>query len=463
MKFGGTSVGSAKQIERVAAIIRHQHAAGPVVAIVSAMATITNALEDASQYAAKRERTKLDARLAHIRGIHESTMRELGASSATIDSINEKIDELEQLLDSTYALGELSPRAHDLILSYGEQLSSRLVAAVVAMQGLVARPVSATDLIVTTHRHGAAQPYLDRSHDKTRLLLLPILEAGTIPVVTGFIGSTTAGVTTTLGRGGSDYSATILGYCLDAKEVHIWTDVDGVMTADPRLIPEAQTVTQLSYSEATELSYFGARVLHPLTMTPAALKDIPIYIRNTLHPEIEGTRVSRTASPGISPIKAITTIHHASLLTVQGEGRIGVPDVAAKVFEALAEAAVDVLFASQASSDYNISFVVHQRDARRTEKLLGEALKTELSEHSIDAISQRSSLAIVAVVGDGMQGSPGVAGKVFTSIGDAKINLIAIAQGSSERNISMVIEEDQAAKAVECIHKVFIEEVAGGA
>ena len=456
MKFGGTSVGSAKQIERVAEIVIKQRAATPALVVVSAMATITNALEDASRHAASRQRSGLDKATQHIRTLHQDTMRALHVSASTSSSVNEKIDELEQMLESVYALGELSPRAHDLLLSYGEQLSSRLVAAAIAMQGSVARAISATDLIVTTDRHGAAQPLLEQSTAGAAGSLLPILEAGTIPVVTGFIGATADGVTTTLGRGGSDYSATILGYCLDASEVHIWTDVDGVMTADPRLIPEARTVMELSYSEAAELSYFGARVLHPLTMTPASLKDIPIYIKNTLRPEGHGTCVSRTASPGDSPIKAITSINHASLITVQGESRIGVPDVAAKVFEALADAGVDVLFASQASSDYNISFVVHQKDDERAVKLLTARLKAELSEHSIDAISLRSALAIVAVVGDGMHGNPGIAGKVLSSIGDASINVVAIAQGSSERNISVVIDEGEAARAVQSIHDVFI-------
>ncbi len=456
MKFGGTSVGSASYIERVARIAVDYHSRHPVVVVVSAMAGVTNMLEAAAAAAAKRERTEFEKCLMTIRELHQTTMRELNMSASIADGINEKVHELAQLLESIQALGELSPRAHDLVLSYGEQLSARLVAAIIAMQGVVARAVSATDCIVTTDRHQAAQPLLEQSTTRAATVLSPIIAAGTIPVVTGFIGATAQGVTTTLGRGGSDYSATILGYCLDAHEVHIWTDVDGVMTADPRLIPEAQTVTELSYSEAAELSYFGARVLHPLTMTPAALKDIPIYIKNTIRPEGIGTKVFRAASPGDAPVKAITSINHASLITVQGESRIGVPDVAAKVFEALAGAGIDVLFASQASSDYNISFVVHQKDDARAVKLLTGALKAELSAHSVDAISLREALAIVAVVGDGMYGNPGIAGRVLTSIGDQGINVIAMAQGSSERNISVVIDEADAPRAVQSIHAVFI-------
>lgn len=456
MKFGGTSVGSAARIGQVARIVIERQAQSQVVVVVSAMAGVTNMLEAATAAAARRHRDQLAASLEEIRRLHQTTMHELAVSTATADGVNEKMHELAQLLESIYALGEVSPRAHDLVLSYGEQLSARLVAAAIAMQGAVARAVMATDVIVTTDRHQAAQPLLEQSSAKAAEVLRPVVAAGTVPVVTGFIGATEQGVTTTLGRGGSDYSATILGYCLDAHEVHIWTDVDGVMTADPRLIPEAQTVTELSYSEAAELSYFGARVLHPLTMTPAALKDIPIYIKNTLRPEGDGTKVSREARPGDAPVKAITSINHASLITVQGESRIGVPDVAAKVFEALADADIDVLFASQASSDYNISFVVHQQDDARTVKLLTRALKAELSAHSVDAISLREALAIVAVVGDGMYGNPGIAGKVLTGIGDQGINVIAMAQGSSERNISVVIDEADAPRAVQSIHTVFI-------
>ena len=460
MKFGGTSVGSAQAIDKVAQIVAEEHSSHSVVVVVSAMATVTNTLVDMAEYARTRQRDKLNASLHNLRSLHEAAMADLGVSASTAASVKEKIAELSQLVESIYAIGELSPRAYDLLLSYGEQLSSRLVAAAIAMHGSVAKAVSATDLIVTTDRHQAAQPLLDQSRAKIESVLAPIVEHGVIPVVTGFIGATEGGVTTTLGRGGSDYSATILGYCLDATEVHIWTDVDGVMTADPRLIPEARTVDELSYSEAAELSYFGARVLHPLTMTPAALKDIPIYIKNTLRPEVKGTRVSRAADPGSSPVKAITSINHASLITVQGEGRIGVPDVAAKVFDALADAGVDVLFASQASSDYNISIVVHQKDDERVVKLLTKVLSPDLSAYRIDAISLRKELAIVAVVGDGMNGMPGVAGKVLMSVGDESINVVAIAQGSSERNISIVIDEAETVRAVQRIHDAFIS--AGG-
>jgi aspartate kinase len=284
-------------------------------------------------------------------------------------------------------------------------------------------------------------------------VLGPLLDSNTIPVVTGFIGQTVDGKITTLGRGASDYTATILGYCLDAKQVWIWTDVTGVMTADPRLIPEAKTIAQLSYAEASELSYFGAKVLHPLTMVPASLKNIPIFIKNTFEPEQIGTRIAAHTDDG--GVKAITVKSELSLLTVQGKGVTGVPSVAAKVFGALASERIDVYMISQASSEHNISFVVKGSSGVLAVEKVHSALVDEMSSKDVDIVQLKNGLSIVAVVGNDMYNLPGVTGKTFASMGVSGVEIIAISYGSSERSISFVVESADAVTAIKSLHHTF--------
>lgn len=459
MKFGGTSVGNASRISDVAAIAVTASQKNRVVIVVSAVAGVTNALVAAAKYASDRNQQELEDQLEKIREIYETIITGLQLSSPEGKALRQRIDNhmlhLESLLYSIYELAELSKRSEDLITSFGERMSIHLVAAAINKKGQKAEPVEASELIVTTDRFGNAQPLLEESAKKAKPLITQLLKKNVLPVITGFMGATAQGVITTLGRGGSDYSAAILGNCLDASEVWIWTDVDGVMTADPRIVKDAHSIRVLSYNEATELSYFGAKVLHPLTMMPAVVKEIPIYIKNTFNPDFVGTKIEKNAIDTKHIIKAISTTRSISLITLQGKGMIGVPGVSAKLFGAIALEGINVHFISQASSEFNISFVVQHEDGERTVKIVKHAFQLELMNKYVETVKKEDKLAILAVVGQGMRGKPGIAGKIFSSLGTNAINIRAIAQGSSERNISCLIAENDVPQAVQVIHDAF--------
>ncbi len=276
------------------------------------------------------------------------------------------------------------------------------------------------------------------------------------PVITGFIGATPEGVPTTLGRGGSDYSGAIVGAVLDADEIQIWTDVNGVMTADPRIVPNARSLNQLSYEEVAELAYYGAKVLHPKTVTPALEKNIPLRVLNTFEPGHPGTRiVAQSDGAALGTVKAITSIRGMNLITVGGRGMIGVPGTAARTFGAVANVGANVLMISQSSSEQSICFVVPDASAPTVIDALRREFKSELERHYIDQIAGHENVAIIAVVGSGMRGTPGLAANIFQAVGKHQINVIAIAQGSSEANVSLVVDAAQAAQAVGAIHNIF--------
>ena len=296
---------------------------------------------------------------------------------------------------------------------------------------------------------------MEKTRIKAREILLPLLNAGNIPVITGFIGANEEGVTTTLGRGGSDYSASIFGAVLDADEVWIWTDVNGVMTANPSEVPEARTLDEISYSEAAEMAYYGAKVLHYKTILPAYKQSIPVRILNTFNPTHAGTRVSVEGRPSSRGVKAVTSIRNVCLISISGKGMQGIPGIAAKTFDAVAKEKANILMIMQASSENNICFVVNSNEADRVVKALRETLQIDLMQGHIEDISADDSIAIVAVVGDKMKGTTGVSAKVFGAMGANEINVIAISQGSSEVNISLIVTEKDAAKAVLAIHQAF--------
>ena len=350
---------------------------------------------------------------------------------------------------------ELTPRLLDAISGIGEMLAAPLVSAAIAARGRDSQAVDATNLVVTSDQFGGAEPVMDETRAKTRSVLEPLLSKGHIPVVTGFIGATADGVMTTLGRGGSDYSASIIGAALDADEVWIWTDVDGVMTANPAEVPEARTLSEISYSEASELAYYGAKVLHYKTILPAFGQRIPVRILNSFNPGHRGTRVTVEGHPSARGVKAVTSIRGVILVTINGTGMQAIPGIAAKTFDVVAAHQANVLMISQASSENNICFVLSAADAPRVVTALRSALEFELMRGHIDEISAAQQVAIVAAVGDRMRGTPGIAATVFGALGSAGINIIAISQGSSERNISLIVTERDAAEAVRAIHRAF--------
>jgi aspartokinase/homoserine dehydrogenase 1 len=456
MKFGGTSVGSATAISQVAEITRAQRTRWKGVAIVvSAMSGVTDLLIGGA-HAALQSRDGYRAALQHIREKHATAIRELigegGEAPAVQAQINDLIDEFELLAHSVGVLGELSPRALDAISGLGERMSAPLVAATLRSRGIPAEAIDAAEVIVTTAEFGNAVPIYPITRDTIRAHLLPLIEQGIVPVATGFIGATESGALTTLGRGGSDYSGAIFGAALDADEVAIYTDVDGVMTTDPRQVREARILPSLSYTEMSELAYFGAKVLHPRTIRPVVERGIPIRIRNTFNPEREGTLIVGEAEPGGRAVKAVTSIKSMSMITVEGRGMIGVPGVAARTFGAVASVGANVLMISQASSEQSICFVVPTSTVPAVVHALEEGLGQAVARRDIDRISARQEVVIVTAVGAGMRETPGVAAMVFTALAKDGINVVAIAQGSSECAISVVVDARDCDAAVRAMH-----------
>ncbi|MCD6520189.1 MAG: aspartate kinase [Anaerolineae bacterium] len=460
MKFGGTSVGTGERIANVARIAAQvaQEVGSPPVVVVSAMSGVTDSLRRAARTAAAGDRETFSIVRDELEQRHRQAIQDCVSDGELARSLQAEVhsllDWLETLCQSIYTLGELTPRGMDAVSGLGERLSARITAAAMKSQGLKAQTVEATEIIVTDDNFGRASPLLEETTRKTKARLLPLVEGGIIPVVTGFIGATVDGVPTTLGRGSSDYSATILGRCLPADEVWIWTDVDGVMTADPRIVPEARTLPQISYAEVAELSFFGAKVLHPRTIQPVAEEGIPIRVRNSFNPEHPGTLISNDLAD--SPlIKGITAIRDLSIVTVEGRGMLGVPGVAGRVFTAVARSGTSILMITQSSSEQNICFVVRTVDTPSVVQEVEREFELELLRGDIDRVHSQDEVAIIAVVGAGMLGRPGIASRVFGALADREINIISIAQGSSEYNLSLVVAQRDVDEGVRAIHKQF--------
>jgi aspartate kinase len=459
MKFGGTSVGDASCVARTAKIIAGVAKENPCVVVVSAMSGVTNRLIEAAKTAQAGNATEAEAIMDALRQQHEAALLSLLSDEQKRGRLRQRIEpvlaEGRRLCEGTALLRELTPRTLDAISSLGERLSAPLVAAAVHELGVCSEAVEATELVVTDAFHGGAEPQMELTREKSQARLRPLLEKGIVPIVTGFIGATAEGQLTTLGRGGSDYSATILGAALEADEVIIWTDVDGVLTADPRLVPEARTIPVISYREAAELAYFGAKVLHPKTLNPVIQAAIPVWIRNSFAPEKPGTKITPEGRSIGGGVKALTAIRDVTLISVGGPGIVGLPDVVGRTFSTTAEVRANVLLISQSSSQNDICFIVSTADAQRTVEALRKEFAQDLAHHKVEHITVDSKIAIVAVVGENMRGTPGIAGKTFNALGRENVNLIAIAQGSSECNISFVIEEKAVKAALLTTHREF--------
>lgn len=457
MKFGGTSVGSADRILQAAALATSAAAAGHrVVVVTSAMSKVTNTLIDAAESASHGHwdpQIRQQLFIRH-REVAESVAGDPERRDAAIADIDKRLDRFEKLCYGLSMVHELTPRLLDAISGTGEMLAAPLVAAAIAKQGRPSMAVDATTVVVTTDQFGGAEPLMDETRAKAAAILAPMIDRGEIPVVTGFIGATADGVLTTLGRGGSDYSASIVGAALDADEIWIWTDVDGVMTANPNEVPEARTLAQISYSEASELAYYGAKVLHYKTILPAFRKRIPVRILNSFNPTHPGTRVTVEGDQDALGVKAVTSIRGVSLIAISGTGMQGILDIAAKAFAVVASQQANVLMISQASSENNICFVINSADAPRVVKALHVALDIDLERGHIEEIASEP-VAIVAAIGDRMRGTPGIAATVFSALGREGLNVIAISQGSSERNISFAVADADAASAVAALHRAF--------
>jgi bifunctional aspartokinase / homoserine dehydrogenase 1 len=458
IKFGGTSVGDATRIRKVVEIIRDSASDSDLVVVVSAMSGVTNKLIEAAAQSEAGNNATVDGIFEELRSRHDAVA---GALIHSIPlrgriqlSLQQIFQEGERLCQGTALLRELTPRVRDAISSLGERLSAPLVAAALAESGMSSEAVVATELVVTDSCHGAAEPLMDATRQRCEARLRPLLRHGIVPVVTGFIGATADGVLTTLGRGGSDYSATILGVALDADEVIIWTDVDGLMTADPRLVPEAATIPEISYREAAELAHFGAKVLHPKTISAVTAHGIPLWIRNTFSPDLPGTRITPNGSSADAGVKGLTAITEVVLITVGGPGIVGVPDVLGRTFATTAAVRANVLLITQSSSQNDICLVVASSAAQSTVEALRREFAQDLAHEKVEHITLDPTVAIVTVVGKKMRSS-GAVGRTFSALSRENVNIVAIAQGASECNISFVVPEWDVKAALEATHREF--------
>ncbi len=461
MKFGGTSVGTGAAMAQAAKGVSNAVEDGDrVVVVVSALSGVTDMLIDGAKSAADGNEDQYHKIADALRTRHRAMAAELipdpTERKAVENAIEEHLAEFSRRCASVAVLRELTPRALDGIVSFGERLSARLFAAVLRGSGLRSEAIDATELIVTDDTFQHAVPLPDPTRDRIAARLTPLLDRGVIPVVTGFIGATASGVTTTLGRGGSDYTAAILGEMLGADAVWIFTDVDGVMTADPRIVPDARVIPVISYTEVGELAYFGAKVLHPRTIRPVIERGIPLWVKNTFNPDAPGTRIVRTPETTDGTVKAITVITDLTMVNVEGRGMIGVPGIAGRTFSAVARAGANVLMISQASSEQSICFVVPTKNAPAVVASLEEEFVRELVRQDIDRVWSQDGIVIISAVGTGMRGTPGIAGRIFGTLGRSGINVIAIAQGSSECSVSLVVAAADATAAVREIHKEVI-------
>src|SRR5687767_10200437 len=452
-KFGGAALADARAIQKAAErIAEHQ---GPLVVVASALSGVTDLLLAAGPDAAETFKRK-----------HQAAARSLLSGPALqryLDDLEASAREYDDVRSAIAILGHQSARAQDTLIARGEQMSARLLAAALAKARRRASYVDALEIVRTDDVHGGATPRLDETGTRARKLLRPLLDSGTIPVVPGFIGRTPDGSVATLGRGGTDLTATLFARSLRASLVVLWKDVPGIMTADPRLVPDARVIPQLHHREAAEVAHYGAKVLHPRALIPIAGTRITVRVRSFIDPAAPGTEVSSRQSLKAYPVKSLAVLPAQSVITVAGRGMVGVPGIAARTFTSVSAEGLSVSTIFQASSESSIGFTVPEDQANRAVACLRKGLREEIAHGWIDGVTARTQMSVVAVVGDGMAGTPGISARVFTSLEAGGINVVAIAQGSSERNISFVVAAAQAPEAARRVHAAFqLSKIGGG-
>ncbi len=458
LKFGGTSVANAQNINLVLDIVNETSKKESLVVVVSAFSGVTDLLVLASAKAAAKDKTYKDI-VNQIEQKHKEAIEQLiplSEQSELIDAINSNINHLKTLLDGCYLLGELSNRTSDTILSFGELLSSQIIAKALQQKISSASYKDSREIIKTNSHFGKAVV----NFDITNKLIADYFKASNsqATVIPGFIASSEDGNTTTLGRGGSDYTAAIVAGALNSSQLEIWTDVNGMFTANPKIVKQAQPIEVISYQEAMELSHFGAKVLYPPTIQPVLKKNIPILIKNTFEPQAAGTLITSEVSGKENPIKGISHIDKISLLTLEGSGMIGVSGSSKRLFEVLSRENINVIFITQASSEHSICIGILNSDADNAEKAINSAFELEIAQNKIDPCIVEKNLCIVALVGESMKNHQGLSGKMFSTLGKNNVNIRAIAQGASERNISVVINERDVKKALNTLHERFFED-----
>ncbi len=456
-KFGGVAVGSPEAL--LMAVNHVKRAAPRVAAVVSAANGITDLLLEAGQAALRGDRVTFISNAKRFETRYGELVAATIQKRANADELRRVIaeasHEMRSMCESIAVLHEFTQRAQDALVSRGEKMLAQIFTALLNENGVDATYVDATDVILTEHRLGSLWPNFARCERAAKRQVLPILDEGRVVVMPGFLGSGPDGEIVTLGRGGTDFSAAILARIIGADAVTLFKEVDGLMTADPKNVPGARLLAELHYREAAELAFYGAKVLHPRTMIPLVDRKIPLFVKNTFRDGSGGTRIADDVKPGAYPVKALTAIHRQSLISIEGSGMIGVPGVAGRAFTALSQAGHSVSMISQASSESSICFVVPEAEALHATKALEEAFVLERKAKLIDRIRAEKSIALIAVVGLGMRGRPGIAARTFSALSGARVNVVAIAQGSSELNITIAVDEADATRALQALHSEY--------
>jgi len=449
-------MGSAERMQVAASICRQQSSQRPVVAVVSAMSKITDLLLDTLRHAEAGDEAGVESNLERLAARHHSTCDELlkgdrrAAATLAIDAL---LADFRRIAYGIRMLGERPPRSVDEAIAIGERLSSILLSEYLNSLQIPAQAVNAADVIVTDGLFGNATPILAETRKHAQAILKPLLERGVLPIVTGFNGATADGRPTTLGRGGSDFSASILAATLDAAELWIWTDVDGIMSADPRSVPHARVLDEVTYNEAAELAYNGAKVLHPRTLAPLIERGIEVWSKNSFHLEHPGTRIAPTARATPGP-RAVTSMANVALISMEpAHAAISGTRIMARALDARSEANAEVLAFSSSSYRQSFCFLVRNDELARALERLEADLALELLHGYVKPIEVDQNVGLLAVVGEGMRGSPGLAGRLFSAISAQNVNIIAIAQGSSELTISIVVRRDGLDRAIKAVHE----------
>ena len=464
-KFGGASVATADEINKAAALIaKHE---GPLVVVVSALAGVTDLLLEGAALSLQRKPAEASSQAAAFLRKHREAVRALFPQSVDRRGLLAAADaaarEYRELCAAVGLLGHLAPRASDLLVSRGERMSAHVLTVAIGRAGRYAEYVDALEIVETDDHYGSAAPNLPATIRHARRALRPLLAKDTIAVVPGFIGRAPDGSVATMGRGGTDLTATLIARALGAKRVVLWKDVPGILTADPRMVPDARLIPQLHHREAGEVAHYGAKVLHPRALIPIAGTRVALHVRSFLNPDAPGTEVSARRSLRAYPVKALAIVRDQAIVTVAGKGMAGVHGIAARTFSAVESERLSVSTIFQASSESSIGFTLPESEADRAVRSIRRVFGGEIASGLIDNVTSRPGMAVIAVVGDGMAGSPGIAARVFSALASARINVVAIAQGSSERNISFAINGDAAAEAARCVHAAFqLSKIGGG-
>lgn len=455
LKFGGSSVAKPERIKSIANILKDYYKRGEKFAVVfSAFGGVTDYLIKMSSAAEKGDESYIE-HFDSFSKRHIDTVNDLfndDEKESILSELKQNHEVLKGLLKGVFLVREASLRTMDYVLSFGERNSNFIISQYLRKEGINTNYLDARKIIKTDKKFGAAKVDFDSTFKNIQEYFANHPE---VQITTGFIGSSKGGLTTTLGRGGSDFTAAILAAGLEAEAIEIWTDVDGVLTSDPRRVKSAFTIPTLTYAEAMEMSHFGAKVIYPPTIQPAMVKGIPIYIKNTFNPSFVGTYISKDSSTNGHPIKGISSISDISLLTLQGSGLFGVPGIAARLFNSLAQAKINVILITQGSSEHSISFAVSPKDSARAKRKIDEEFEYEFKSGGVDLVKVENNLSIIAIIGENMRYEPGISGKLFQALGKNGINCVAIAQGSSELNVSVVINNVDESKALNSLHESF--------